>query len=101
MIHTIVLSNITAFSQKNCGATIPTRITISDDGVVVSQGKEFMLAGQVANVAMVLDMGEWYHLSWSRRFGSGHFVCQKSLLVKGTIEDFEKLFEGKIVRKNG
>ena len=28
-----------------------------------------------------------------------YFVCQKDLLIEGSLEEFEKLFEGKIQRK--
>ena len=30
---------------------------------------------------------------------SGYFICEKDLLTNGTIERFEELFDGKIVRK--
>lgn len=51
-------------------------------------------------VRKVYDYGEFYFISF--RFGkiSCYFICQKSLLTQGTIEDFEKLFDGKIVRKD-
>ena len=29
---------------------------------------------------------------------SGYFICEKDLLTNGTIEQFEELFDGKIVR---
>ena len=31
---------------------------------------------------------------------SDKFICQKSLLTQGTLEEFEALFEGKIERKS-
>ena len=45
----------------------------------------------------VRDFGEYYVLIFR---GSGNFsqiICQKALLTNGTIEQFEELFDGKIV----
>ncbi|MCL2822105.1 MAG: hypothetical protein FWD86_02775 [Firmicutes bacterium] len=55
----------------------------------------------VYNAKKVIDYGKWYHIIFSRRDEKKNYVCQKDLIVKGTIEDFERLFEGKIVRKYG
>lgn len=46
------------------------------------------------DIKSVYDYGEYYHF-WQ----GDMFLCQKSLLVQGTLEEFEKLFEGKIIRK--
>lgn len=53
----------------------------------------------VSRVKRVIDCGEWYYIIF--KFGDigNSWVCQKDLLIQGTIEDFEKLFEGKIIRK--
>ncbi|MBQ5725745.1 MAG: hypothetical protein IIV80_06300, partial [Clostridia bacterium] len=61
--------------------------------------EKFHLINSIDDVTMIVDMGEWYHISFGKMLGSGRFVCQKDLLVQGTIEDFEKLFEGKLIRK--
>ena len=45
----------------------------------------------------VKDYGEFYQVFYGiMRFP----ICQKDLLVSGTLEEFEALFEGKIVRVN-
>lgn len=81
----------------------PIRIVITDNGEITSYGENFELANSVADATVVVDYGEWYHISFTRNtkigLGNGRFVCQKDLLTQGTIEQFEKLFEGKIVRK--
>ena len=47
------------------------------------------------------DYGEFYEIVFPLSAGiSKNFICQKNLLTKGTLEEFEALFEGKIVRKN-
>ncbi len=53
----------------------------------------------VSNVKKVIDFGEYFYLYFSRWDASNGLVCQKDLIIEGTIEDFEKLFEGKIKRK--
>lgn len=47
----------------------------------------------------IIDWGGWYEFKFYGRYGSWFFICQKDLIVEGTIEEFEKLFEDKIVRK--
>lgn len=52
----------------------------------------------IFDVIKVFDHGEWYVISFKSRPVIIDYICQKNLLIKGTIEEFEKLFEGKIVR---
>ena len=49
-------------------------------------------------VKRVYDYRCWYYLEID--FGDPYFICQKDLLTEGTLEEFEALFEGKIVRMN-
>lgn len=81
----------------------PIRIVITDNGEITSYGENFELANSVADATVVVDYGEWYHISFTRNtkfgLGNGRFVCQKDLLTQGSVDQFEKLFEGKIVRK--
>ncbi len=53
----------------------------------------------LSNVKKVVDMGEWYKIYFYFPYKSNLFICQKDLLVKGTIEEFEELFSDKIIRK--
>lgn len=46
------------------------------------------------DIESVYDYGEYYHF-WQGDL----FICQKSLITQGTLEEFERLFEGKIIRK--
>ncbi|MBQ5725744.1 MAG: hypothetical protein IIV80_06295 [Clostridia bacterium] len=87
------------FGKSTEKLIIPLRIVISDDRTIASHGEKFHLICSIDDVTMVVDMGEWYHISFGKKLGLGRFVCQKDLLVQGTIEDFEKLFEGKLIRK--
>ncbi|MBR6782127.1 MAG: hypothetical protein IKM33_02870 [Clostridia bacterium] len=87
------------FSKKTRDLILPQRIVITDDGYITSYGAKFQLTESIATITMVVDMGDWYHISWGRKLGLGRFVCEKDLLVQGTIGDFEKLFEGRLTRK--
>ena len=92
-------SYLAPFRKSKLALIIPLRIVISDDRTIASHGEKFHLICSIDDVTMVVDMGEWYHISFGKMLGSGRFVCQKDLLVQGTIEDFEKMFEGKLIRK--
>lgn len=76
--------------------TKPFKITIDpDEQTIVYEAKNeeehfFMFD----SIESVYDYGEYYHF-WQ----GDMFLCQKSLIVQGTIEEFEKLFEEKIIRK--
>ena len=46
----------------------------------------------------VRDFGEYYVLIFRDSGNFSQIICQKDLLTKGTIEQFEELFDGKIMR---
>ena len=54
---------------------------------------------KLSKVKKVIDYGKYYYLYLNRVDPSNGIVCQKDLLTEGTVEQFEKLFEGKIKRK--
>ena len=86
-------------SKKDLNKSIiATRMTIVD-GEITVYGQKFEECMLVENVTKVFDMGEWYHISFGIIRDQGRMVCQKDLIVKGTIEEFEALFDGKIIRK--
>lgn len=49
-------------------------------------------------VKCVKDYGEWYHFEFNFSDRDMYFVCQKSLLTEGSIEEFESLFADKLMR---
>lgn len=87
------------FIPKSGKSVIPKRIYIMDNKMVCI-ADNFTENRFVELVKMVYDYGEFYFISFYFGKISCYFICQKSLLTQGTIEDFEKLFDGKIVRKN-
>lgn len=55
---------------------------------------------KIKSVKKVIDYGEFYFIAFSKFLAVEDIVCQKNLLTKGTLEEFEALFEDKIIRKN-
>lgn len=53
----------------------------------------------IKKIKKVVDNGGYYLLYVSRFDASISIICQKDLLIDGSLEEFEKLFEGKLVRK--
>lgn len=56
----------------------------------------------VSGIKKIEDYGEFYqiklYLASYVGFAFNIFICQKDLLTKGTLEEFEKMFKNKIVR---
>ena len=53
----------------------------------------------ISDVVKVKDLGYAYHICFSKNSAMKFCICQKDLLVEGSIEDFERMFKGKLVRK--
>lgn len=80
---------------------ISTDILIQIDGNYISRsGYTGVIKKPLSKVKKVIDTGDWYYVIFNRINDiSASFVCQKDLIREGTLEQFEALFEGKIVRK--
>ena len=52
----------------------------------------------IEDVKCVRDFGEFYELVFPFGKISEKFICQKDLLSKGTLAEFEALFGDKILR---
>ncbi len=52
---------------------------------------------EVNKIKKVIDEGKWYTIIYSGL--SNAIICQKNLLVEGTLEEFETIFAGKIKRR--
>ena len=53
----------------------------------------------VKKVKKVVDCGGYYYLYLHRLDASHGIICQKDLLIEGSLEEFENIFAGKIKRK--
>lgn len=77
---------------------VPKLIRIQDN-ILLSASDGITESRYIEEVKEVRDYGEYYALVFPMGKLSEKFVCQKDLLTKGTLEEFEALFEGKIVKK--
>ena len=89
-------------NDKKTNKDLNTQKIFTDDeyivSVLVNGSKVYKL---ISDTKCVNDYDEFYELVFPLSAGISHaFICQKSLLTKGTLEEFEALFEGKIVRKS-
>ena len=72
-------------------------IDIEDETIGVV-GEKFKDEHDISSVIQIVDHGEWYDVKYA--FGevkNVQTVIQKNLLTKGTIEEFEQIFEDKVV----
>ena len=72
-------------------------VDIVESTVVIQgfEGKNTERFCMIEDVKRVDDYGDWYHMIIPKQ--DMYFIFQKDLITQGTIEEFEKIFEGKIV----
>lgn len=85
-------------SKKEIERMIPRRIYVEDE-YIICESNAYQEYRAIQDTKKIIDYGEWYSLFFPFGKITAVFVCQKNLLVQGTLEEFEALFEGKIVRK--
>lgn len=85
-------------SKKEKKAITPKKIFTEDEYIICITDKCEEIR-HIGDAKKVQDFGEFYEIIFPFGKVSEKYICQKSLLVKGTLEEFEALFEGKIVRK--
>ena len=84
--------------KKERAISIPSKITIADDGTMHSVSEKFDWERDVSEVKEVIDYGKWYYIKFNYISRNPRFVCEKDLLRQGTLTEFEKIFEDKITR---
>ena len=99
-----LLPFIIPVTKKQKEATIPKRIYIEEDGYsgpdgIVAETNSEKTHRYISDASRVIDYGEFYHICFPFGKICNEFICQKNLLTKGTLEEFEALFEGKIERR--
>jgi len=77
----------------------PQKIAIIDN-TLGSQNEKIHIVRAVSDIKKIIDFGDWYKIVFYFPHKSEAFICQKDLIVEGTIEEFEKLFGEYIIRKN-
>lgn len=82
-------------SQTEKKAILPKRIFTEGESIVCIAEK-YAETRLISDAKLVRDFGEFYEIVFPFGKISDKFICQKSLLIKGSLEEFESLFEGKI-----
>jgi len=85
-------------TKKGFAQELPHRIYIKNK-IITAENDHFRDAMTVEKVKKVIDYGECYAMSSDGLTLLSHFIFDKSLISQGTLEEFEQMFEGKIVRK--
>ena len=80
------------------GLLTPKKIQITDETIICTADK-FTDSRFISAVNKVYDYGDFYFISFVFGNISEKYVCQKNLLSKGTLDQFEKIFEPKLVKK--
>ena len=93
----VIISILAKPGKSTYRLILPQRVYIEGD-VIVSENEEFNFSRKLDQVETVIDFGEGYHIKFYSAYRCPKFICQKSLLTKGSIEEFEKLFLDKITR---
>lgn len=87
-------------SKKNMGLLIPSKISIfTEDKTILWQSDKRTDEKSFDDVKTVVDEGEWYVFKFCYSQRDIRFVCEKELLSNGTLDDFQKAFEDKIVKR--
>lgn len=76
----------------------PKKIQITDETIICTADK-FTDSRFISAVNKVYDYGDFYFISFVFGNISEKYVCQKNLLSEGTLDQFEKIFEPKLVKK--
>lgn len=101
LIELVVAPLCIALCHKvnSCIYEPPVKIAIDDLYVEVFLEKSDF-AVKTQDVEQVIDMGTFYYIEVGETVLNRQFVCEKQLLTKGTLEQLEKLFDGKLVRQD-
>lgn len=91
------LSALIPQGKKAEKSVLPKRIVADEESITCTTDRE-VVAKWLEDVKTVIDHGEFYELVFPFGKISTNFICQKNLLTKGTLEEFEALFEGKITK---
>lgn len=85
--------------NKAVDSMIPTKILINNE-IISSEGNNFRCIKKLIEIKKIIDYGQFYQIYFKWPKKSYKFLCQKDLIVEGTLEEFENLFKDKIIRKN-
>lgn len=85
-------------SKKEKLAMTPKKIYVEEEHIICVT-EQYVESRLINDVKKVINNPEFYELVFPFGKVSDKFICQKCLLTKGSLEDFESLFQGKIIKK--
>lgn len=85
-------------SKKDKLALTPKRI-FTDDEYIVCIAETYTETRLIQDARFVRDYGQFYEIVFPFGKVSDKFICQKDLLSKGTLSEFEALFDGKVLKQ--
>lgn len=85
--------------KKGVDFIFPKKVSISEN-ILESSSERFYEKRSIDDVKKVIDMGDWYQICFYFPHKTSRFICEKKLMIEGSIEEFEKMFQSKIIRKN-
>lgn len=98
----VVLVTLAPYVQRKrtLNLIVPSKIVINNEGryIKIYFRNTAIVEKKLSKIGKVIDEGKYYNIRLKFPKIDG-FLCQKDLLVEGTIEEFEELFQGKIIRK--
>ena len=86
-------------SQKDKEKMIPRKI-FTEDEYIICIANAYTESRLIRDAKMVRDFGEFYEVVFPMGKVSEKFICQKDLLTKGSLEEFETLFKDILVVVN-
>lgn len=84
--------------EQSYGLIMTKQVIITENNIKCV-GECFTETRLVSQVKLVIDYAEWYKIIFYFPYKSQRFICQKNLITQGSIEEFENLFEGLIVKR--
>lgn len=83
-------------SEKTLNNYTPTKIVIDSYSVEIFGVEDYLHPQRgTGEIKSIIDYGDYYEMNFKNL---SSFVCQKDLITKGTIEEFEEMFSYYILR---
>ncbi len=98
IIPVLLLATLVPVSKKDWKLVCPIEISIDDVNVIIN-GEDWYEVREISNLESIVDLGDCYRMFFEIPEKTIHCLCQKDLIVEGTIEEFEERFAEFIVRK--
>lgn len=98
IIPALILFSVVSIPKKKWDTICPTEISINDETVII-HGETFHQEREISQLKRIIDFGDCYKMEFVFPHKSFSCLCQKNLMVKGTLEEFEERFADIIVRR--